>query len=95
MTTLVAQAPRRQEAVEGYIRKHCKEAIRQMDRYSVPASITMAQGIVETGAGRSSLAQDFNNHFGIKCHRSWSGKRTYKTDDAPNECFRSYDKLGR
>ncbi len=92
MTTLVAQAPRRQEAVEGYIRKHCKEAIRQMDRYSVPASITMAQGIVETGAGRSSLAQDFNNHFGIKCHRSWSGKRTYKTDDAPNECFRSYDK---
>ena len=92
VATLVAQTPRRQEAVEGYIRKHCKEAIRQMDRYNVPASITMAQGIVETGAGRSSLAKDFNNHFGIKCHRSWSGKRTYKTDDAPNECFRSYDK---
>lgn len=92
ITMLSAQTPRRQEAFESYIRKHYKEAIRQMNKHSVPASITMAQGLLETGAGRSSLARDFNNHFGIKCHRSWSGKRTYKTDDAPNECFRSYDR---
>lgn len=81
----------RNQAFEAYIRKHYTEAVRQMNKHGIPASITMAQGIVETGAGKSSLAVDFNNHFGIKCHTSWRGKRTYKTDDAPNECFRHYD----
>lgn len=61
-----------------------------MDRYAIPASITMAQGLLETGAGKSSLATEYNNHFGIKCHSTWKGKKTYKTDDAPNECFRVY-----
>lgn len=50
----------------------------------------MAQALVETGAGTSTLASVHNNHFGIKCHKSWRGKTTYRTDDAPNECFRSY-----
>lgn len=87
----MAQVPHRYPTHEAYIRKHYREAIRQMDKHGIPASITMAQGLVETGAGKSSLAKDFNNHFGIKCHSSWRGKRTYKTDDAPNECFRHYD----
>lgn len=91
ITPLVAQIPQRNAVYEAYVRKHHKEAIRQMNRHSIPASITMAQGLVETGAGKSSLAMDFNNHFGIKCHNTWQGKRTYKTDDAPNECFRHYD----
>lgn len=88
---LSAQVAKRYPVFESYIRKHYREAINQMNRYKIPASITMAQGLVETGAGQSSLARDFNNHFGIKCHSTWTGKRTYKTDDAPNECFRHYD----
>ncbi len=80
----------RNSSFETYIHKHYQEAIRQMERYSIPASITMAQGLVETGAGRSSLATEHNNHFGIKCHKTWAGRRTYKTDDLPDECFRSY-----
>lgn len=74
-----------------YIQRHYAEALRQMQRYNIPASITMAQGIVETGAGQSTLALEHNNHFGIKCHSSWRGKTAYRTDDRPNECFRSYD----
>lgn len=89
--SLVAQVVARHPGHEDYVRRHYKEAVRQMNRHSIPASITMAQGLVETGAGKSSLAKDFNNHFGIKCHSSWRGKRTYKTDDAPNECFRHYN----
>lgn len=73
-----------------YIRTYSSEAKRQMDRYAIPASITLAQGIIETGAGASTLAQVHNNHFGIKCHSTWQGKRTYKRDDNPNDCFRSY-----
>ena len=59
-----------------YIRTYNAEARRQMDRYAIPASITLAQGLVETGAGASTLAQVHNNHFGIKCHTTWNGKRT-------------------
>lgn len=88
--TATAQVAKRYPAYEAYIQKHYKEAIRQMDRHGIPASITMAQGLLETGAGKSSLAAEYNNHFGIKCHSTWKGKRTYKTDDAPNECFRVY-----
>lgn len=80
----------RNSTFEAYVREHYTEALRQMERYRIPASIKMAQGLVETGAGKSTLARDHNNHFGIKCHRSWQGKRTYKTDDLPDECFRSY-----
>lgn len=75
-----------------YVRQYHQEARRQMDRHGIPASITIAQGLVETGAGKSTLATVHNNHFGIKCHRSWTGKKTYRTDDAPNECFRSYSR---
>lgn len=73
-----------------YIRTYQAEARRQMDRHAIPASITLAQGLIETGAGTSTLAQEHNNHFGIKCHSTWSGRRTYRRDDNPNDCFRSY-----
>lgn len=64
-------------------------AIEQMIKYRIPASITLAQGVFESGAGRSELARRGNNHFGIKCH-GWRGATTYFTDDVPNECFRAY-----
>ncbi|MDY5858093.1 MAG: glucosaminidase domain-containing protein [Porphyromonas sp.] len=88
--SVMAQLPKRYPTYEDYVRKHYKEAIRQMDKHGIPASIKMAQGLLETGAGKSSLAVDFNNHFGIKCHTGWTGRKAYKTDDAPNECFRGY-----
>lgn len=64
-------------------------AIEQMMKYKIPASITLAQGVFESGAGKSDLARRGNNHFGIKCH-GWKGATTYHNDDAPNECFRAY-----
>ena len=73
-----------------YVRTYSAEARRQMDKHAIPASITLAQGLIETGAGTSALAREHNNHFGIKCHTTWTGKRTYRRDDNPNDCFRSY-----
>lgn len=73
-----------------YINQYQKLAIGQMEKYGVPASIIMAQGILESGAGNSRLAVKANNHFGIKCHTSWTGPRIYHDDDAKGECFRKY-----
>ncbi|MCR9172812.1 MAG: glucosaminidase domain-containing protein, partial [bacterium] len=64
-------------------------AIRQMMDHNIPASITLAQGILESGSGNSALATKGNNHFGIKCH-GWTGKKMYVDDDAKGECFRVY-----
>jgi len=64
-------------------------AIRQMQEHGIPASITLAQAILESGDGNSMLAREGNNHFGIKCH-GWTGKKVYHDDDARNECFRKY-----
>lgn len=72
-----------------YIETYKDIAIAQMNKYHIPASITLAQALLESGAGKSELARKSNNHFGIKCH-SWSGKRTYHDDDAEDECFRVY-----
>lgn len=85
-----AQRNNRNTTYLNYVVMHSKEAMKQMDKYGVPASITMAQGLLETGGGTSSLAVEHNNHFGIKCHSSWRGKRTYHDDDLKQECFRSY-----
>ncbi|MCQ2125885.1 MAG: glucosaminidase domain-containing protein [Bacteroidaceae bacterium] len=74
-----------------YIDRYSATAVEQMERYGIPASITLAQGLLESDAGRSSLAVGCNNHFGIKCHSDWKGGRTYKDDDSRNECFRCYD----
>lgn len=65
-------------------------AIEQMLKYHIPASITLAQGVLESGAGRSELTRKANNHFGIKCH-GWTGRKSYHDDDEAGECFRAYD----
>ena len=62
-----------------------------MFEHRIPASITLAQGILESGSGKSELSRKSNNHFGIKCHKDWQGGRTYHDDDAKDECFRVYD----
>lgn len=74
---------------EQYIEMWKDVAIAQMVEYKIPASITLAQGILESGYGNSDLARKANNHFGIKCH-DWTGKKFYKDDDKKDECFRSY-----
>ncbi|WP_106915034.1 glucosaminidase domain-containing protein [Chryseobacterium aurantiacum] len=74
-----------------YIQNFAKYAVEEMEKYKIPASITLAQGLLETGGGQSRLAQQGKNHFGIKCKEDWTGKTMKHTDDAPNECFRVYD----
>lgn len=76
---------------EEYIEVWKEEAVRQMKMYAIPASITLAQGVLESGNGNSELAKKSNNHFGIKCHASWEGGRTYHDDDEKGECFRVYE----
>lgn len=76
-----------------YSSKFEKIAIDQMNKYSIPASITLAQGILESNSGNSILATKANNHFGIKCHKDWNGEKIFMDDDAANECFRSYTKV--
>ena len=78
------------ERFQQYIDQHKDIAIEQMKRWKVPASITLAQGLLESGAGQGWLTLNSNNHFGIKCH-GWTGRTVYKDDDARNECFRAYD----
>ena len=73
-----------------YISRYASIAVNEMYRSGVPASITLAQGIIESASGRSTLAVEGNNHFGIKCHSSWKGKTMRADDDRKNECFRVY-----
>ena len=79
------------KAVLDYIEQYKDIAMREMQEYKIPASITLAQGLLESGNGKSELARKSNNHFGIKCHKDWTGKRTYHDDDEKGECFRVYD----
>ena len=87
----MAYSQNKSQDVLDYIAKYNKIAMREMQEYKIPASITLAQGILESGNGKSELAKKSNNHFGIKCHSTWKGKRTYHDDDAKGECFRVYD----
>ena len=75
---------------EQYIAFFKAEAIHEMKLYGIPASITLAQGILESGSGKGRLAREANNHFGIKCH-NWKGARIYHDDDRKQECFRKYN----
>lgn len=79
-----------QNTVKEYIEEYADLAVKEMKRTGIPASITLAQGILESDAGNSRLATKANNHFGIKCHANWRGKKIYHDDDAKNECFRKY-----
>ncbi len=90
MFSISALAQTRNKQYEDYIKKYKDIAIREMKRYHIPASITLAQGLLESGAGRSTLARKSNNHFGIKCGSDWSGRTVRHDDDARNECFRAY-----
>lgn len=76
---------------EEYIQTYKDIAIREMKAHKIPASITLAQGLLESGAGNSALAREAKNHFGIKCHKGWEGDTYYMDDDEKNECFRKYD----
>jgi LysM repeat protein len=75
---------------QDYITKYAEIAVRQMKQYGVPASIILAQGMLESDNGNSSLATKANNHFGIKCHKDWNGPTMYHDDDRKDECFRKY-----
>lgn len=75
---------------EEYIKRWQLVAIEEMNRSGIPASITMAQGCLESNNGNSDLSKKSNNHFGIKCKKGWKGKKVYYDDDAKNECFRKY-----
>ncbi|MAY83948.1 MAG: glycoside hydrolase [Flavobacteriales bacterium] len=87
---LLAQPAKNRMSQADYIEKYKDEAIKEMRRSGVPASITLAQGILESGNGNSSLARKANNHFGIKCHSDWNGDTYIQDDDRKNECFRKY-----
>lgn len=75
---------------EEYIARYQHIAVADMERFGIPASITLAQGILESDCGNSRLALSSNNHFGIKCKKNWTGDRVFHDDDAPGECFRAY-----
>ncbi len=88
--TSSAQSMRKNQAYEEYIHKYRAIAVEEMKLYHIPASITLAQGLLESGAGKGELARKSNNHFGIKCGSAWSGPNVRHDDDARQECFRAY-----
>lgn len=90
LTATTATAFSQSEKVTDYINKYKGIAMSEMIRTGVPASITLAQGILESGCGQSELARESNNHFGIKCKPEWTGGKTYHDDDRRQECFRVY-----
>ena len=85
-----AESQRKLTSYQKYISKYSDLAIQHQKKYRIPASITLAQGLLESGAGQSDLARRSNNHFGIKCHSDWRGGRVYHDDDLRGECFRKY-----
>ncbi len=78
-------------SVAEYIDTFSEVAQMEMKAYGIPASITLAQGLLESGFGKGALAMKTNNHFGIKCHKGWEGDRAYHDDDEAGECFRKYN----
>ncbi|MDO4190841.1 MAG: glucosaminidase domain-containing protein [Bacteroidales bacterium] len=80
---------------ESYIQQYAPLAAIQQVKYGIPASITLAQGLIESGAGTSDLAEGCKNHFGIKCGSNWNGDTKYKDDDRQQECFRCYKSVGQ
>jgi LysM repeat protein len=89
----ILSAQKKSQSYVDYINQYNDLAKRQMEKYNIPASITLAQALLESGAGKSELAKNSNNHFGIKCHSDWKGERVHYADDGPNDCFRKYKKV--
>lgn len=89
IAALCLTAQKRQADYDSYIKKYRSTAIVEQTKYGIPASITLAQGLLESRAGKSTLALQANNHFGIKCS-DWTGDKIYQDDDQKNECFRKY-----
>jgi len=87
---LVDKNPKLNKTTITYIKNYAAIAVKEMHEYKIPASITLAQGILESGSGKGKLASRSNNHFGIKCHTQWIGERVYHNDDKKGECFRKY-----
>lgn len=90
IVTVFSLIAEKKNPYQAYIDTYCEMAIEQQRIHGIPASITLAQGLLESRAGQSSLATLGNNHFGIKCHNEWKGDTLLRNDDAANECFRSY-----
>ena len=90
---LQAQPAERHITREEYIEKYKDDAVKEMLLHGIPASITLAQGLLESNNGNSPLAKYANNHFGIKCISGWSGMTFHQDDDAKNECFRKYNSV--
>ncbi|MGH1383562.1 glucosaminidase domain-containing protein [Kordia sp.] len=86
----VPKATATKSITEVYIDTYRDVAKREMELHGIPASITLAQGILESGSGKGKLTARSNNHFGIKCHKGWKGQRVYHDDDEDQECFRKY-----
>ncbi len=89
--SMLVSAQTTDELAAAYINKYSHLAVESMKEYGIPASVTMAQGILESGYGRGRLAVEANNHFCIKCKSTWTGKKIYHDDDELQECFRVYD----
>jgi flagellum-specific peptidoglycan hydrolase FlgJ len=89
--TITTTSTRSTDKVANYVEDFKDVAIQEMKLYKIPASITLAQGILESGSGSGRLAVEANNHFGIKCHTGWIGGRIYHDDDEAQECFRTYN----
>lgn len=89
--SVIAQPAERRITREQYIETYKDDAIKEMIKSGVPASITLAQGILESGDGNSPLAVYAKNHFGVKCHSGWKGESMRLDDDAKDECFRKYE----
>lgn len=87
------EAQNRSQTYENYIKKYKDIAIKQQKKHGIPASITLAQGLLESAAGKSRLAQEANNHFGIKCGNEWGGKTIKHKAEKGKECFRKYKKV--
>jgi hypothetical protein len=90
---IITTAIHAQYSQQEYISKYQQLAIEEMGRSGIPASIKMAQAILESGNGNSQFSRKSNNHFGIKCKSNWQGKRVYHDDDEKGECFRKYDSV--
>jgi LysM repeat protein len=93
LITLTLFAQTRLKPYDEYIAKYAEIAVKQQKIHGIPASITLAQGLLESGAGKSRMAVTSNNHFGIKCHNNWEGDTTIFFDDGENTCFRKYEKV--